>query len=77
MVYFLYDWFATSGAGCFWHPEEVFRKLLGVISTRVGYMGGTLEKPTYDQVCYENTRHAEVADITFNLSAHKEAPDDL
>jgi peptide-methionine (S)-S-oxide reductase len=57
---------ATFGAGCFWHVEEAFRYLKGVISTTVGYMGGTLKNPTYEDVCTDKTGHAEVIEITYD-----------
>lgn len=57
---------ATFGAGCFWHVEEAFRHLTGVISTTVGYMGGTLNNPRYEDVCTDKTGHAEVIEITYN-----------
>lgn len=57
---------ATFGAGCFWGPEEVFGKVKGVISTKVGYMGGTVENPSYEKVCSGRTGHAEVVQIEFD-----------
>ena len=57
---------ATFGAGCFWHVEEAFRQVEGVVSTRVGYMGGTKENPTYEDVCSHTTGHAEVVEVTYD-----------
>jgi peptide methionine sulfoxide reductase msrA/msrB len=53
-------------AGCFWGTEGYFRQLPGVVSTEVGYSGGTTENPTYDEVCSGNTGHAESIRIDFN-----------
>ena len=57
---------AVFGGGCFWHIEEEFRKLPGVLETEVGYMGGDFENPLHLDVCARITGHAEVAKITFN-----------
>lgn len=57
---------ATFGAGCFWGVEETFRNLNGVINTAVGYAGGTKDDPTYEDVCSDETGHAEVVDLEFD-----------
>ena len=57
---------ATFGAGCFWQVEEAFRQLDGVIDTAVGYEGGHVESPTYEQVCSGTSGHVEVCQVTFD-----------
>lgn len=57
---------ATFATGCFWGPEEYFRKLPGITSTAVGYMGGELEQPTYEDVSTGTTGHAEVTQLQFD-----------
>ena len=57
---------ATFGAGCFWQVEDEFRQLPGVIDTAVGYEGGHVDNPTYEQVCSGTTGHTEVAQIEFD-----------
>jgi peptide-methionine (S)-S-oxide reductase len=57
---------ATFGAGCFWGVEASFRQVEGVTKTEVGYEGGTLDRPTYEDVCSHTTGHAEVVQVTYD-----------
>ncbi|MDW7733567.1 MAG: peptide-methionine (S)-S-oxide reductase MsrA [Methanolobus sp.] len=57
---------ATFAAGSFWRAEAIFRQVRGVIATAVGFMGGTVEYPTYQQVSTGETGHAEAVQIVFD-----------
>ena len=57
---------ATFGAGCFWGVEETFRHLKGVEDAAVGYMGGHLKNPAYEDICTDKTGHAEVVQIEYH-----------
>ncbi|MEM1359655.1 MAG: peptide-methionine (S)-S-oxide reductase MsrA [Bacteroidota bacterium] len=54
-------------SGCFWGREYHFRQLPGVISARTGFVGGKAVAPTYQQVCSENTGHAETVEVVYDL----------
>lgn len=54
------------GAGCFWGVEKQFWDLPGVYNTLVGYSGGDTENPTYEDVCYKETNHAEVVKVVYD-----------
>lgn len=59
---------ATFGGGCFWCTETIFQKIEGVTDVLPGYMGGTKENPTYEEVCTGETGHAEVIHIQYDHS---------
>lgn len=59
---------ATFASGCFWCTEAIFERVKGVYSIESGYTGGTVENPTYQQVCNGNTNHAEAIQLMFDSS---------
>lgn len=57
---------ATFAAGCFWHVQAKFDEIDGVLSTTVGFTGGAIDQPSYEQVCQDNTGHAEAIEIIYD-----------
>ena len=58
----------TLGGGCFWCLQPIFQELRGVETVVVGYAGGHVKNPNYEQVCTDTTGHAEVVDVAFDPS---------
>jgi peptide-methionine (S)-S-oxide reductase len=56
----------TFGSGCFWCTEAIFQTLKGVKAVTSGYMGGHVQKPTYEQICTGQTGHAEVVEVEYD-----------
>lgn len=60
---------ATFGAGCFWGVQARFDEVGGVLETVVGYQGGRTERPSYEEVCRDDTGHAEVVRVVYDPGA--------
>ena len=58
---------AILASGCFWGTEYFLKRVEGVLSTQVGYTGGFVENPTYEQVCSKRTGHYEASEIIFDI----------
>ena len=65
-MFYMKNRVATFAAGCFWGVEEEFLKCEGVIFTEVGYMGGRMKDPEYEDVMTDTTGHAEVVQVTYD-----------
>jgi peptide methionine sulfoxide reductase msrA/msrB len=57
---------AAFAAGCFWGSQETFEHIPGVVNTTVGFMGGNLAHPTYEDVCTDKTGHAETVQVQYD-----------
>ena len=57
---------ATFAAGCFWGIETAYRRLEGVLDVAVGYEGGSIENPSYQDVCTGQSGHAEVVEVNYD-----------
>ena len=57
---------AVFAAGCFWGVESIYQQIDGVIDTTVGYVGGKTKNPTYKEVCYTDSGHAEAVEIVYD-----------